>query len=119
MVSSAWQGGFVRGSPNLGRCLGGLGDPQGGAVAVLAPCAKDSALRVTPMARSSAAFTRALKAGRAQGALRGRIVHGSGRIAPGRPMVVVAAVARSRSDAIVAVESMLNALKGVATRRDE
>lgn len=118
MTLGPWRGGFVKGSPTLSRCLAGLGHPQGGALAVLAPCAKGSALQVQALPGAARVFARALKAGRAQGALQGRIVHGTGRIGAGRPMVVVAAVAPSRGDARVAVESMLNALKGVALRRD-
>lgn len=118
MAQRSWQGGFVKGSPLLSRCLSGLGHPEGGALAVLAPCAKGSALEVRAMPGAASVFRRALKAGRAQGALQGRIVHGTGRIPAGKPMVVVAAVAASRGDARVAVESMLNALKGVALRRD-
>lgn len=118
MASVSWRAGFVKGSPSIPRSLAGLGHVEGGALAVLAPSAKGSPMEVTPQAGAARVFQRALRIGRQQGALQGRILHGTGRIPAGKPMVVVAAVAPSRSDALVAVESMLNALKGVATRRD-
>lgn len=108
----------MRGAPNLSRAVRGLGRADAGAIAILAPTAKDVGLDVAPQRGSAAGFRRALREGRRQGALGARIWHGSGRIPAGRPMVVVAAVAPSRRDATLAVESMLNALKGVATRRD-
>ena len=112
------QGGFVRGSPKLDASLRGLWRDDSGALAVLAPTAKDVDLKVKARKGSDAIFKRALREGKIQGALAGRIWHGTGTIPAGRPMVVVAAVARSRQDAMVAVQAMLNTLKGVAERHD-
>lgn len=119
MSTPAWDGGFVRGAPSFARALNGLSRPDAGAIVVLAPTARDVDLWVVPQPKAGPAFRRALRAGRSQGAVAGRIWHGTGRIRKGRPMVIVAAAARSRKDALVAVEIMLNALKGVALRRDE
>lgn len=119
MSTPAWDGGFVRGAPSFARALNGLSRPDAGAIVVLAPTARDVDLWVVPQPKAGPAFRRALRAGRSQGAMAGRIWHGTGRIRKGRPMVIVAAAARSRKDALVAVEIMLNALKGVALRRDE
>jgi molybdopterin synthase catalytic subunit len=118
LVANTWNGGFVKGAPKFERALRGLSRDDAGAVALLAPTARDVALDVTPLTGSKARFARALKAGRAQGALAGRILHGTGTIRAGQPMVVVAAAARSRQDAMMSVQTMLNALKGVALRRD-
>jgi molybdopterin synthase catalytic subunit len=118
VTAKAWAGGFVRGSPAVARAVQGLNDRTAGALAVLAPTARDVDLLVTAKPRTQSIFQRALRAGKSQGAIGGRILHGTGRIPAGRPMVVVAALAESRADAMVAVESMLFALKGVARRRD-
>lgn len=96
----------------------GLRDDSAGALAVLAPTARAVDLLVTAKPRTSSIFQRALRAGKQNGAIAGRILHGTGRIRAGDPMVVVAALAPSRADAMTAVESMLIALKGVALRRD-
>ena len=117
-MASVWDGGFVKGAPKYERALRGLSQDDTGAVAMLAPTARDVALHVTPLSGAGPAFKKALRAGRAQGAFAGRILHGSGRIRAGQPMVVVAAAARSRQDAIMSVQTMLNSLKGVAVRRD-
>lgn len=113
-----WEGGFVKGVPKVEHALRGLTRDDAGAIAMLAPTARDLALDVTPIPGSAAKFKRALKAGRNQGALAARILHGSGRIPAGRPMVVVAAVARNRQDAVSSVQAMLIALTGVAKRLD-
>jgi molybdopterin synthase catalytic subunit len=118
VTPKAWDGGFVRGSPAVARAVRGMNDPNAGAIAVLAPTAKQVDLLVSAQPRAQAVFRRALRVARDQGALAGRILHGTGRIPAGHPMVVVAALGRSRADAMIAVESMLNALKGVAVRRD-
>ncbi|MBI2077835.1 MAG: molybdenum cofactor biosynthesis protein MoaE [Euryarchaeota archaeon] len=118
MARRVWDGGFVRGAPAIVRAVRGLTSVDAGALAVLAPTARDEDLLVEAKPRTQATFRRALRAGRSQGALSGRILHGTGRIPAGRPMVVVAAAARSRKDALIAVEIMLNSLKGVAVRRD-
>jgi molybdopterin synthase catalytic subunit len=118
-VQRAWQGKFVEGAPKPEQALRGLARTDAGAIAMLSPTARDVALRVTPIHGAGVRFNRALKAGKTQGALAGRILHGTGRIAAGKPMVVVAACARSRQEALMAVQSMLNALKGVATRQNE
>ncbi len=117
-MANSWDGGFVKGAPRFDRALRGLSQDDTGAVAMLAPTARDVALHVTPLSGAATAFKKALRAGRAQGAHAGRIIHGSGRIRAGQPMVVVAAAARSRQDALMSVQTMLNALKGVALRRD-
>lgn len=108
----------MKGAPKFDRALRGLSQDDTGAIAMLAPTARDVALDVTPLSGAGDAFKKALRAGRAQGAVSGRILHGSGRIRAGQPMVVVAAAARSRQDALMSVQIMLNALKGVALRRD-
>ena len=118
MARREWQGGFVRGAPTVDRAVDGLLRPDAGALAVLAPMARDVDLMIIKRAGTSKIFQRALQEGRSQGALAGRILHGTGRIPAGRPMVVLAAVARNRKDSLLAVETMLNALKGVADRRD-
>lgn len=119
LTSKDWSAGFAHGAPTVAGTIRGLRRTEAGALAVLAPTARKVALRVKRLPGAAAAFRKALQAGRAQGALAGRIRHGSGRIPAGEPMVVIAALARSRRDALIAVETMLNALKGVAERRDE
>ncbi|HLE46792.1 MAG TPA: molybdenum cofactor biosynthesis protein MoaE [Candidatus Thermoplasmatota archaeon] len=118
MAQGVWDGAFVRGAPSIARAVRGLASEATGALAVLAPTARDGDLLVKAQSKAHGAFRRALRAGKAQGALSARILHGTGRIPAGSPMVVVAAAARSRRDALVAVELMLNGLKGVAVRRD-
>lgn len=118
MARADFSARFVRGAPTVEEAVRGLRRRDAGALAVLAPTARDVGLVVQRLPAAPGVFRRALREGRSQGALAARIRHGTGRIPAGAPMVVVAAAAQSRQDALVSVQAMLNALKGVAVRRD-
>ena len=109
---------ITEGAPVPNQALDWLMHFPGGAVHVVVTRAKPPGLVAEPRIAKPALEAKCLRAVDNL-PLHGIVVlHASGRIGPGQPLLVVGAAADHRAEAFEAVQRLMTAMRGVSQRRD-